>query len=249
MKKVFKKKISASKMLLCASVCCNLLLAGVVYVEESHSCVFRQALVRRGIGTIEDKQYPDFWARRAWTNTIKKLNIDFDVAFFGNSITCGSDFQQSFPDKKIINLGYPGDNILGMQVRVPMIKESKAKKVFIMAGTNDLVHIDLKEYKKRYTKLISLIQDSIPGINIYIESVLPSNHHMVNSGAPNEKVQEANKIAREIAKEHRCTYIDLYSLYVDKNNEMPQALTKDGIHLYPKSYERWTEKIKPFIYE
>ena len=44
-----------------------------------------------------------------------------------------------------------------------------------MAGTNDLAHMDIDEYKERYIELISAIQDSIPGIDIVIESVLPTN--------------------------------------------------------------------------
>ena len=67
--------------------------------------------------------------------------------------------------------------------------------------------------------------------------------------APNSKVQEANKVAESIAKELNCRYIDLYSLYADKNNELPRKLTIDGVHLYPNSYDRWAEKIKCLVYE
>lgn len=248
--KVFKKSISTCKVLLCASVLINVLLAGIVYVAESHTHVFEQALINRGYikGNVDDKLSPDYWARVGWTNTIEKLHVDFDIAFFGNSITRGSDFQLAFPDKKIINLGYSGNNIIGMIKRVPMIQKSNAKKVFVMAGTNDLVHMSLDDYKIQYTTLITTIKDSIPGINIYIESVLPSNHEM-NDYAANEKIQKANKIAEDIAKKYHCTYIDLYSLYADKNNELPKEISRDGVHLYPQYYDRWAEKIKPLIYE
>ncbi len=248
--KVFKKQISTCKVLLCASVLINILLAVVVYVTESHTHVFTQALARRGIiqGNNDDKLSPDYWARIGWINTIEKLHTDFDIAFFGNSITRGSDFQLAFPDKKIINLGYSGDNIPGMIKRVPMIQKSNAKKVFLMAGTNDLVHMSLDNYRTNFTKLISTIQDSIPEIKIYVESVLPSNHEM-GDYAPNDKVQKANRIAEEIARQYHCTFIDLYSLYADENNELPKEITKDGVHLFPQHYDRWAEKIKPMIYQ
>lgn len=167
--KLFKNKLVHVRML-CASTLINILLLGVVVVAEKHSHVFENALVRRGYLKPDleaDKQSPDYWAIVGWTNTIKKLHMDFDIAFFGNSITRGSDFQLAFPDKKIINLGYSGDNMIGMLKRVPMIQSANPKKVFIMAGTNDLVHIGLNEYKARYTNLISAIKDSIPGIYIY----------------------------------------------------------------------------------
>lgn len=248
--KVFKRKISVGKFLLTASVSINIFLAGVVFVAESQSHVFQQVLARRGIvkGIADDRQSPDYWARVGWANTIEKLHTEFDIAFFGNSLTRGSDFQLEFPDKKIINLGYSGDNMLGMLKRVPMIQKSGAKKVFIMAGTNDLVHISLGEYKTRYVNLISAIQDSVPDIKIYIESIIPSNHEMADY-APNKKVREANDIARQLAGQYHCEYIDLYSLYADENDELPKELTKDGVHLCPQYYDRWARKIKPMVYE
>ena len=249
MEKLSKRRISM--YLLCVSIFFYLFLVGIVYIEETRTHFIQRSLARLGvIHGYDDKQSPDYWARVGWTNTIEKLHTEFDIAFFGNSITRGSDFQLAFPDKKIINLGYSGDKISGMLKRISMIQKSKAKKVFIMAGTNDLAHMDINEYKDRYTELISAIQDSIPGIKIFIESVLPTNPNVVGGKyAPNSKVQEANKVAESIAKELNCRYIDLYSLYADKNNELPRKLTIDGVHLYPNSYDRWAEKIKCLVYE
>ena len=245
--RVFKKSISTCKLLLCASVLTNLLLTGAVYVYEKHSHVFGMVLERRDIIRLSDKAHSDYWARVGWTNTIEKLRIDFDAAFFGNSITRGSDFQATFPDKKIINLGYPGDNMTGMLRRVPMLKASQPKKIFIMAGTNDLVHISLEEYKNRYISLLDAIKDSIPHAQIYIESVLPGNTELGNE-VPNTKIQEANKIAKQLSTQYNCTYINLYDLYADDNNQLPKEITRDGVHLYPQYYDRWADKIKQYIY-
>lgn len=205
------------------------------------------AFERRGLVTLDDKSYPDYWARMGWTNTVKKLNIRFDVAFFGNSITCGSDFQAFFPDKKIINLGYPGDNMTGMLRRVPMLVAAQPKKIFIMAGTNDLVHISLAEYQNRYEYLLTAIRDSLPKADIIIQSVLPSNHDLGNY-ATNTKIQQANELAKILAGKYDCKYVSLYDLYVDENNELRKELTKDGVHLYPQHYDRWADAIKYLIY-
>lgn len=246
--RVFKKQISAYKVLLCASVLFNILLLGVVVVAERQGHVFAMKLERRNIISLDDRMHPDYWARVGWTNSIEKLHTDFDIAFFGNSITRGSDFQQFFPDKKIINLGYPGDNMIGMLRRVPMIQAANPSKVFIMAGTNDLVHISLDGYKDRYTKLLQAIKDSLPNTKIYIESILPSNHDM-SSYAPNKKIQQANRIAEELACAFNVQFINLYDLYANENNELPKDWTRDGVHLYPKHYDKWVERIKPFVYE
>ena len=66
--------------------------------------------------------------------------------------------------------------MIGMLRRVPILKAANPKKIFIMAGTNDLVHIGLEEYEKRYENLLRTIKDALPNARIYIQSVLPSNH-------------------------------------------------------------------------
>lgn len=244
-----KPKINKWKILLCASIMINVILVGIVLIGEKQGHAFGMALERRNIITLKDKSHSDYWARMGWTNSIKNLHTEFDIAFFGNSITRGSDFQMAFPDKTIINLGYSGDNILGMIRRVPMIQASNAKKVFIMAGTNDLVHINLDEYKTRYSNLLESIQNSIPDIQIYIESVLPSNHELAKKSADNSKIRKANDIAKLLAEQHNCQFIDLYSIYANENDELPKEMTPDGVHLYSQYYEKWAEEIKPFVYE
>ena len=196
--------------------------------------------------SLKDQDRPDNGEFQGWTNTLKKLNLDIDIAFFGNSITRGSDFQSYFPNKKIINLGYSGDDILGMCRRVSMLEAVNPEKIFIMAGTNDLVHVSLEEYRRRYLLLISTIKESIPNATIYIESVLPTNSVM-GDYAPNEKAQQANAIAKEISDSYGCIYIDLYSVYVDDKNELPTDYSGDGVHLYPQHYDKWASCISPYI--
>lgn len=244
--RVLKCQISTSKIVICALVLINLLLIGTVVVSERRGHVFGLALERRNMVIQNDQSLPDYWARKGWENTVKKMQIDFDVAFFGNSITCGSDFQKFFPEKKIINLGYGGDNIRGMIRRVPMLQAAHPHKIFIMAGTNDLFHISIDEYEERYNLLLDLIHDSIPAAQIYLQSVLPMNQDMNPSAPTNEKIMEANERIKNIAHTRRMTYIDLYSEY-EKNGKLPQSVTKDGVHI--KDYEPWAKKIEQFVME
>ena len=151
--KNLKHQVSASKIIACTSIVINIVLLIVLAMVENRSHVLAKALERRGYITLNESKDSNYWTRVGWTNTIKKMHTEFDVAFFGNSITRGSDFQQFFPDKKIINLGLPGDNLIGMKKRISMLEASNPKKIFIMAGTNDLVHTDEETYKNNYIKL------------------------------------------------------------------------------------------------
>lgn len=194
---------------------------------------------------IEDYKSGDFWAKEGWTNTLKKLNIDSDVVFFGNSITHDSSFNKCFTDKKIVNLGYPGDNIKGMLTRIGQVRCVRPKKVFIMAGINSINTLSEKQFKDEYTALVDSMLTIVTFDNLYIQSLLPvSNDYEID----NNLIIERNELIKDIAKVKHCTYLDLHSLYY-KNGELPKELTRDGIHLYPQTYDRWAEMIKPYIYE
>jgi len=220
----------------------------VVVVTEREGRVFAMALERRNIIHLNDESHPDYWARVSWTNTIEKLHTEFDVAFFGNSIIRGSDFQQFFPTKKIINLGYSGDNMAGMMRRVPMLQATSPKKIFIMAGTNDIFHLSINDFVDRYNKLLDLISDSIPTAHIYLQSIIPMNQDLKPGAPSDKKIQEANKAIKTIANKRGLKFIDIYSLYVE-NGKLPSNITKDGIHLYPEHYDRWAKKIESFVME
>lgn len=237
------------RLVLYLSILFNFILLLIVAYQEKQSHVFSLALERRDLVQLSNQSHPGYWDRVGWENSIEKLHTDFDVAFFGNSITRGSDFQSFFQDKSIINLGLPGDTMTGMLNRVSMLTKANPSKVFIMAGTNDLVHISLEKYEQRYIKLLDAVRDSIPNAKIYIQSVIPSNHSMRKTTAPNSKVQEANKIAERLCQEYGITFVNIYDAYIDDKNELKKDFTRDGIHLHPQSYDKWADIIKPYIYE
>lgn len=230
------------------SLILNVLLIVAVVVGEHYGHSYRQALVRRDLVERVAIKTPGYWEVHSWTNTLKKMRIDCDIVFFGNSITCGSDFQADFPDKKIINLGLSGDILPGMMDRLAMVECVHPKKIFIMAGTNDLGHVSVEQYLARYRKLIGKLKEDLPETKVYLQSVLPINTDMRPDCDYNDKILEANKAVRSLAEEYGCTFIDLYHLY-EKDGQMNKELTKDGVHLKPQAYSLWANAITKYIYE
>lgn len=224
----------------------NFLLGGLIY--------FKTNLIQRigvRIGLIENKPMdnPNYWCIQGWTNTLEKMNIDFDVVFFGNSITRGSSFHEYFTNTSICNLGFPGDNLDGMMLRVNQIKAVNPKKIFIMAGINGLNLQTTGVFEEKYERLIKAIKESNPHSTLHLQSILPVN----NSIAPkyvcsNEKIVNANEIIKKIAHNNNCIYIDVHQLYV-KDGEMDASLSRDGVHLLPESYDAWANLLKPYIDE
>lgn len=223
----------------------NILTLAALCLVAKHYHLLRD--IKATIG-LEQKLPDDYWAVNGWNNTIEKLDYQCDVVFFGNSITRGSDFRMYFPNAKIVNCGYPGDNLKGMLMRIPPVRHLNPKAVFAMGGINGLANQSIDDFERLYHEFAQMLLDSIPQADIYLQSILPVNTEMKKDlDITPDKIIEANKVIKQFADVHeRCYYVDLFSVY-ESNGIMPPKLTRDGIHLFPHAYDRWAEKIRPHI--
>ncbi len=242
------KRIGLKKVVLGVSLIGNVLLFAItIFIGCVKTDYINSKLERLGIMKIDPVKRGDYWSIQGWTNTLEKLHLDMDVVFFGNSITRGSCFEKYFPNVKICNLGYPGDNTDGMLLRVKQIKVVNPEKVFVMAGINGL-HIQTEEvFTEKYATMVDSIKLAVPTAKIYLQSILPVNPSMkAGKVFSKEKIARCNELVQKIAEEKGCVYIDLYKLYA-VDGIMPEELTRDGVHLYPKAYNRWAEEIRKYI--
>ena len=247
---IFMRKVGLKNCVLCFSLIGNVILfALLVFIGCIKTTFVYSKLERLGITKLDPAQRGDYWCIRGWTNTLEKLHINTNVVFFGNSIICGSNFEEYFPNIGICNLGYPGDNTDGMLLRVNQIKAVNPEKVFVMAGINGLYVQTEQVFAKKYTTLVDSIISAVPKAKIYLQSILPVNPSMNGGKMRNYKaIAQRNEIIREIAKQKGCIYVDLYNLYA-VDGIMPAELTRDGVHLFPESYDRWANEIRKYIEE
>ena len=223
-------------------------MGGGVILYELRTHEVQIILNTLGIIDIDESIRPDYYWIKDWTACVKKLNYKADVAFFGNSITANSDFQYYFKDIHVVEFGHCGDRVDGLIRRISLLQSVSPKKVFVMAGINDLHRSSPGTIINRYDKLLTLMKDSLPNAKIYVQSILPVNHSMERRYASNTTIQETNELIKKLAMNHHCQYIDLYSSYVE-NGLLPDSLSYDGVHLCKNAYDRWAKVIKPYIYE
>lgn len=174
---------------------------------------------------------------QAWTNSLRQMNAKADIVFFGDSLTYYGDFSSVFPDKVVCNLGLRGDTIQGMIGRIEQVSMLEPKKVYLMAGIND-VNKPSDIFKSLFALLVDTITHQLPGTSIVIQTMLPVNTENFCISCNNEQIRICNRCISMIAREQKKQLIDLYSLY-EKNGEMPYSLTNDGIHLAPDAYHIW----------
>ena len=250
------KKIGLKNCVLWISLIGNVLLVAlVIFVGCIKTRFISGKLETMGIVKIDPHKRGDYQCIGGWTNTLEKLHLDVDVVFFGASIIRGSSFEEYFPEVSICNLGYGGDNADGMLLRVRQIKAVHPEKVFIMAGTTGIKFQSERVFTEKYNLLVDSIIHAVPNAKIYLQSFLPVNPSMLgkswlyNEGKlRGEKIKKFNDIIKKTANEKGCIYVDLYNLYA-VDGIMPADLTRDGVHLFPESYDRWADEIRKYIEE
>lgn len=181
-----------------------------------------------------------------WSNSLKQLRVKADIVFLGDSLTFYGDFASIFPDKKVCNLGLRGDTIQGMADRVVQVKSLDPKKVFLMAGINDVETYDQDEFEAKYDGLIQQLTSQVPEATLVIQSILPVNSVDYCIRCQNEQIISFNKIIERLSFKKTIDYLDLFSTYL-KDGKLPTEMTIDGIHLKKESYTPWYEHLKKIV--
>lgn len=171
------------------------------------------------------------------------------IIFVGNSITEQGWWRMLLDRSDVENRGIGGDNTFGMIDRLPDILKSSPRKIFLMAGINDLTGGQpIDTIVMNIARMADMVHAAAPACELYIQSVLPlNNKRLAYPGLKghNPKVAELNpRIGALCAERTWCTFVDLVPLLSDESGELRIELTKDGIHLHPEGYVIWADYLK-----
>lgn len=169
-----------------------------------------------------------------------------DIVFVGDSITYKNPmWNELFENNDIANRGIGSDTTYGLLNRLDTITSLKPKKIFIMIGINDIARdISTDEILVNYEAIIVKLQKDLPKTKVFVQSILPVTDR---DNIKNEYIQEINSSLKQLADSNNCTYINLYDFFVDKENNLRQELTIDGVHLSANGYEIWRDLIKDYV--
>ena len=165
------------------------------------------------------------------------------VIFLGNSITQGGDWAKLTGDSTVINRGIGADITFGLRARLADVTKRKPSKLFVLIGINDISK-DIPDavIAAQYRALIDSVKSQSPQTRIYVQSILPLNPTVKNFPQHYDKqarVVAVNRLIRQMARATGATYVDLWPIFVDRQNRLDASLTGDGLHLNQQGYERW----------
>ena len=241
-----KTKNKGSKLWITISIIllliCMLLTAtlGILYVKKFTP---QKLLSKVGINVTDATDY----SLMSWNSSLEQLVYDADVVFIGDSITRGENFQEYFPDKKIINLGRSGDTVSGISERSYVISHFTPEMIFIMGGVNSIKYNSIEDIISQYESMITTLKTESPNAEIFVQSVLPIQNKNQEGKLTNSNIVKLNEELQSMTDRLGVTYIDVYSVYV-LNGEMNPEYTVDGVHLQEDYKHLWLDLLSEYIH-
>lgn len=236
-----------SRKLLVASVALNIGLCAVigVAIQRLGGLEYLAFKIRDGdggsgysVGRLEHLQAMD---RRGGAGKI---------VFVGDSITEAGEWSEFLGVPNVVNRGIGGDSISRVLGRIESIASTRPSKIFLMAGINDLAVLDHKQVFAQYQQTVQRIRAISPATLVYIQSTLPVNRSIRDTGRDNKEVSALNRLlARLPDGDAMVRWIDVGSALLDSDGDLGRAYTHDGVHLNGKGYARWKAIVLPHVVE
>ena len=174
------------------------------------------------------------------------------VVWMGDSLTEQAWWSFLTKEKPLVNRGIGGDNTRGMLARLPEILEFAPRKMFLMAGVNDLSgNRPVEEVAQNIRKMLEMVRERVPSCEVYLQSVItPNNEVLAYAYIKNKQhlMVELNDKLKAMCDEGLATWVDLRPLLHNEKGELKEELTKDGIHLHPEAYVMWVDHLKKMNY-
>ena len=226
------------KIIATLSIVCILLVAALLFLlyRNNYFAVFKQI----SSDSYDYRSNAQYVQRQSLFEMVPQEKAD--IVFVGDSITARGEWQEFFPDMRVLNRGIDSDVTEGVLNRLDVIVEACPEQIFLMIGINDIrQNISMETSLGNYEQILGQLQEQLPDSEIYVQSVLPIGD---NTGMSNEDVKAFNMELEKLAVAKGLTYIDLYSLFLDETGYLPDKYSVDGVHLTGEGYAIWIEEIE-----
>ena len=188
----------------------------------------------------------------------------------GQIVFAGSSLMEQFPIEEwvkelgpdapiVYNRGVGGYTTTDMlPILDACVYELEPRKVFINIGTNDLSNPDLslEMVMENYDQIITLIEEHVPGVVIYMMAYYPVNlEAAVEEIKPalmvrtNEKINQANRLVEQLAIKHNQKYIDVNAPLKDEQGRLKAEYTVEGMHIKPEGYRTIFDDVMKYVME
>lgn len=211
--------------------------------------------------------------KEPWRIEKEKMVEDFRKrnknAVKGQIVFTGSSLMEMFPIEEWVKEyknapivynrgvgGYKTSDLL--PILDACVFDLEPKKVFINIGTNDLSdgNITMNEIMECYDRIISLIEEKLPDVVIYMMAYYPVNYEAASEEMKpcllirnNEKIHKANKLVKQLARKHCQRYIDVSKNLTDEQGRLKAEYTIEGMHIKLEGYRAILDDVMKYVLE
>ena len=191
-----------------------------------------------------------------FTKPVVKYKIDNNILFFGDSLTARYDLDFYFPKKNVINKGVGGEKTEDLLERIDKdVYEYNPSKIFVQCGINDIINdIDKEDILLNIRTIITGIKVNRSYAKVYMESLYPVNEKKVKDSdnekhrkLNNKQIKEYNEEIKKICEDNSIIYINVFDEMTDKDGNLKELYTNDGLHLTNLGYLKLTSILKEYI--
>ena len=109
-----------------------------------------------------------------------------------------------------------------------LVAASGANKLFIMLGVNDMVGMGMEDTIANWRDVLGRIQNSCPGVRIFIESATPIYTDGQTGMLTNDRVDTLNMHLMGLAPEYGATFLNIAPYLKDGTNGMADCYCSDN---------------------
>jgi len=166
------------------------------------------------------------------------------VLFVGSSSIRGWDVERWFPERRVINRGFGGSQIVdSIEFADRIITPHEPRVIVLYAGDNDITAGKTPEaVSGDFGAFVAAVRKSLPRARILFVAIKPSIRRW--KLAP--KMRHANRLIREqIEKHEELRYIDIDTPMIGVDGmPMKDLFVGDGLHLSDKGYRMWSDLVE-----
>lgn len=126
------------------------------------------------------------------------------------------------------------------------LSKKQYRKIYIMAGVNELGDKTPEAYAQAYADNIERIRRLQPEASIFIMGMMhvTTEYSDASDVFNNDNIDNRNTAAAGIADGERVFYLDMNECVDDERGGVREEYSKDGVHLKAEYYKLWTEWMK-----
>lgn len=172
-----------------------------------------------------------------------ELPIDSaSIVMLGDDYMDRAEWYLMFGNENIKNRGIALDGTEHIRYRIDQIASSHPAKIFISAGTRDILHGESAEnVAARALEIIERAITLSPSTQLTYISVIPTRNM---DEAQVAAVGQINSSLAEAAKDGKFTYIDVASQLAGADGKIAETYSWDGIVLNGAGYELYAKAIE-----